>query len=147
MRESKSKDIDGLLLTVQQLPAMRSTLLMHKLGKAVGPALAKMVSGKGVTSLADMDLGGIADGVQMLFDRFSADDLSSLMKELFESSTLEVNGNTFPMMKVFDNEFAGKPGAVLTAIQFALEVNYGDFLGALLANAGKLMKAQSPLKG
>lgn len=138
-RQTQEKEIDGLRFAVQQLPAMRSMRLLHKLARAIGPGLLKSLSGAGDVSagvkVADMDVGDMADGIGMVFDRFSADDLEALIRELFESATVAEGGNTLPLMPVFDNVMAGRPTTVLKAVRFALEVNYRDFFGALLASA------------
>lgn len=147
MRQTKEKEIDGIRFSVQQLPAMRGVLLMHKLARAVGPAMLKALSGAGDSqkgvSIASVDLGGIADSVGLVFDRFSASDLEALIKELFETATLTDGANTFPVMQVFDNVLAGKTSTIFKAIRFALEVNYQDFLGALAASVSALGASQS----
>jgi hypothetical protein len=73
MREAKSIEIGGLTFSVQQLPAMRSMRLLHKLGATVGPALLKMAGGMKGTDLAKMELGGLGEAAAMLFDRLSAE--------------------------------------------------------------------------
>lgn len=136
MLQPKEKDIDGLTFTVSPLPAMRSVKLMHKLAKAIGPALLKSLSGAGGTGPLlekSINLSEAADGIQILFDRFSADDLESLCKELFETSTVRDEQGTFPVMRVFDRVFATRMGTLIKALKFALEVNYQDFFGDLLA--------------
>lgn len=139
-RQTQEKEIDGFRFSVQQLPGMRSLRLMHKLAKALGPGVLKALSGApegagGGVSLGNLDLGNLADGLSLLFDKFSADDFEAVVRELFETATVTENGNTFPMMQVFDNTFAGRPDVVLKAVQFALEVNYKSFFGVFLAAA------------
>lgn len=138
MRESQSKTIDGLTFTVGQLPAMRAVKLMHRLARAVGPAMLKSLAGANVASVKDianldLNLGDAADGVAMMFDKFTENDLEALIRELFETATVVHNGNTVPLMPVFDHVMQGRAGTVMKAVKFALEVNYQDFLGALLA--------------
>jgi len=137
-RQQKEKTIDGLTFTVQQLPAMRSLKLLHRLGKTVGPAMLKALSGapdKAPAKLGSMNVADMADGVALLFDRLSADDAESIVRELFETATVTENGNTFQLMPVFDNVLAGRTATLFKAVKFALEVNYQDFLPALLASA------------
>lgn len=137
-RAQKEKTIDGLTFTVQQLPAMRSLKLMHRLGKTIGPALLKSLSGapSGATvKVGNINVADMADGVALLFDRLSADDAESIVRELFETTMVTENGQTFQLMPVFDNVLAGKMSTLFKAVRFALEVNYQDFLPALLASA------------
>ncbi len=141
-RKSESKGIDGIEFTVTQLPAMRSMKLMHKLARALGPAMAK-AAGAG-TQLGQQDIASFGEAAQAAFDRFSAEDLEALIKELFETATMTLDGNTVPIMPVFNDALAGKPGTILKALQFALEVNYSDFLGGLLASVGALKGPAKP---
>lgn len=131
-RETKSKEIDGTVFTVTQLPAMRGIKLMHKLARALGPAVIKAATGG--NKIGDQDIAGFGDAAQAAFDRFSAEDLDGLIKELFETGTMSLDGNTVPIMPVFNDALAGKLVTVIKAVQFALEVNYSDFLGAFLAS-------------
>ena len=139
--EAKSKTIDGITFTVQQLPYRKSARLMHKLASSLGPALLRSLAGAPLpTSVAgaaeaakELDLSNMAAGMQLLFDRFSADDFDRLVSELFETTTITQGGAEVPLLPVLDTAMAGKHGTMLKAIQFALEVNYGNFFGAFLA--------------
>lgn len=148
MRESQSKEIAGLGVTVQQLPATRSLLLMHRLGRAVGPAMAKAIGGNKLAGLklADLELSGIGEAVQMLFDRFTEQDLTHTLKELFESATISDGTAQLPFLRTMDDKFAGKPEALIQAVGFALEVNYGNFIGALLGFVGAHQAKAPPSK-
>lgn len=153
MRESKTREIDGLSFTVQQMPVKRSIKLMHKLARAGVPALLKAVGttkldGLGETLglkslLENLDLSNFGEAATMLFDKFSESDLDHAMAELFESATVEGEGKTLPVLKALDVVISN-PGTVLKALGFALEVNYGDFSGAFLAAAGTLQPKAAP---
>lgn len=136
-RATQSQDIDGTMFAVSQLPAMRSMRLMHRLAKAVGPALLKAAGGKAV-SLKELDLSNAGEAAQMLFETFSENDFETLIRELLESATVEHEGRTIPLMPVFDVVMAGKPGTILKLLKFALEVNYGSFFGGFLGSVGQL---------
>ena len=146
-RAQKEKTIDGLTFTVQQLPAMRALKLMHKLAKTIGPAMLKALSGAPSTGapikVGNINVAELADGVALLFDRLSEADVESIMRELFETTMVTENGQTFQLMPVFDNVLAGKMSTLFKAVQFALEVNYRDFLPALLASAQAVQAAPS----
>src|SRR4029077_4459958 len=66
MLEPQTREIDGLSLTVTQLPAMRALKLLHKILKAVAPAGAKAASG-GSLSLKTLSLNSLADAAELLF--------------------------------------------------------------------------------
>lgn len=140
MREAQSRTIDGITITVQQLPAMRAMKLAHRLGKSLGPGLLRGLSGvdltKGAAAVSSVDVGSLAPAVEAAFDRFSEEDLERLVRELFETATVQLDGRTAPMLPVFDATFQGKTSTVFKAIKFALEVNYQDFFGALLGAVG-----------
>ncbi len=144
-RKTESKDIDGITFTVTQLPAMRSVVLLHKLTKAAGPALLRTIGNfKDLKTLLTSDVSSLADTVQGLFDRFSADDTVALIRELFETATMSVGGKALPIMPVFDEQLAGKPEVILQAVGFALGVNYASFLGGLRAKLSAAAAEASP---
>lgn len=136
-RATQSQDIDGTVFAVTQLPAMRSMRLMHRLAKAVGPAMLKAVGGKAV-SLKELDLASVGDAAQMVFETFSENDFEALIRELLEGATVDHEGRTIPLMPVFDLVLAGKVGTILKLLKFALEVNYGSFFAVFLGNVGQL---------
>lgn len=143
-RETKTEFIDGLEITVMQLPAKRALKLMHRLAKVLGPAALKAVGGDGLSlkNLATAKLGNLSEAASMIFDKFSESDLDQLLQDLFETARLGVNGKQLPMLTVMDDQLAGKPGALLSMIKFALEVNFGPFLSGFLAS----LAAQAPLR-
>src|SRR6185295_19587028 len=140
MREIDSREIDGVTFRVQQLPVKRAIKLMHKLARAGVPALLKAVGGSDLKklSLSDLDLSSLGDAATMLFDRFSEQDLDQVMQELLEGATLEFEGKELPALKSLDVALRGKPLTLMKGLGFALEVNFGDFLPALLAAGGAL---------
>lgn len=139
MIETKSKLIDGVTVQVTSLTATRSYKVFNVLAKALGPALLKALSGaksteemaSGGLSLGSIDVTGLADGVGILLDRLSPGEWDALVKELFETAYIIKDGKQLPFMQVFEIEFAGKLFSLFKAVQFAVEVNYGDFLGVL----------------
>ncbi len=137
-RQSRTEEIDGVTFTVQQMPAKRALLMLHKITKAIAPALGKSLEGAslGDFKLADLELKNLGDAAQLLFQNFSESDLEQLNSQLLETATVVHEGKELPLMRVFDEVMAGKIGTVLKLLKLALEVNYGDFTGALLATVG-----------
>lgn len=157
-RLTKSKTIDGLTFTVTQLPGMRGALLSWRLGEVLGPALLRALSGvKDLDSLKPdklmetdvKDLGKLLEstsaGVEQLMAKFRPADLEALIRELCDDATVTENGQEMPLMRVFDLVMAGRPATVFKLIQFALEVNFQDFFGGVLARVMAMRKA-SPSK-
>jgi hypothetical protein len=115
------KVIDGVTFQVQQLPAMRATKLLVRLGKILGPAAVAV--------------DDVALGIQKLFDGLDPELLEDLIKSLFDGVQVAdpeiTKGKLTPVMPVFDLLFMGRMGLLFQALKFALEVNYGSFLGDL----------------
>lgn len=155
MQTKQSRTIDGLVFTVQMLPAMRATLMVVRLGKLLGVPLLKSLSGVQATkgaSLKSLDVGQLAQGVDELFGRLSEAEVEDLFKVFFETALVKKDGKEFPLLASFDNALMGKPFTAFKALKFALEVNFGDFFAALpglLAAAGgdSNSVAESPTPG
>lgn len=136
MRTSTTKTIDGVTVTVQQLPGMRGVRMLHRLTKAVGPALAASLVGfKSVKSLKDLGnadvgaiVGGLGDAVQKLFDNLTEAELEQLITDLLEGALVELEGQTIPLTRpIFDKVMTGRAHVALGFTVFAIEVNYGNF--------------------
>ena len=155
MQTKQSRTIDGLVFTVQMLPAMRATLMVVRLGKLLGVPLLKSLSGVQATkgaSLKNLDVGQLAQGVDELFGRLSEAEVEDLFKVFFETALVKKDGKEFPLLASFDNALMGKPFTAFKALKFALEVNFGDFFAALpvlLAAAGgdSTSAGESPTPG
>lgn len=138
MRKTETKAIDGITLTVQQLPAMRALKLMHRLARSVGPAMLRALSGVDLGTaqaspgglMSRVKLDDVATGLQSALAAFSEADLEALVKELFETTMVDRGGQTMPLLPVFDDVFQGAPLTILKAVRFALEVNFGNFFAA-----------------
>lgn len=109
----------GEVFTVAQLPAMRGTKLLVRLGKALGPAFSSMTG----------DLDKVAGA---LFSGLSPDEAEGILRELFATTKV----GTTDLMGVFDMTMQGQFKSLGKLIAFALEVQFGDFFGDLVA-AGK----------
>lgn len=131
-----TREIDGFSFTVSQLPAMKGLLLLHRLTKAIGPALAKVAGAftGGSVKLSDLDVAALAGAVESLFANLPASDFEAITKELLSTATIEVDGKRHELFKGgnsgnFDLYLQGKMGTIFKLIAFAFEVNYGNFFG------------------
>jgi hypothetical protein len=142
VRSVQSRTIDGSTFTVQQLPAMQSVLLLHRLAKTMGGGLLKVLAGAGggggpKVDLRALDVDSLIPAMESFFDRFSEADLERLLRQLLETATVQGKGGEMALLPVFDVELQGKPMTVFKLLAFALEVNYRDFFSALLALASR----------
>ena len=115
-------------IEVQQLDAMRSLRLLHRLTKIVAPAVARMSGGK---SLMEMDVGALGGAADALFANFSEQDLEEITKTLLADSVVRADSREIPCYPVgFNLAFDGHPDLLLKALLFALEVNYKDLFAS-----------------
>jgi hypothetical protein len=69
-----------------------------------------------------------------VLEHVSEDELVEITKKLLGSAT--INGK--PLMPQFEIVLAGQVGTIFLLLKFALEVNYGSFLGDLASKAKAL---------
>jgi hypothetical protein len=145
MIESKTIEIDGATYTVAQLPAFKALKLKWRIMQAIGPSAAKLIAAiVGGGGLARLETDELAPAAKELFDRLSADDLLSFARELLGPATVMADGKLAHVLDVFDIHFAGKLASVYRLIWFALEVNYGDFLGDIKDRLASAITKASP---
>jgi hypothetical protein len=138
MVTTQEKVIDGMHFAITQLPGMKGLRMSQRLGRILGPALAKGLSGMGSVSLdrlteSAVNMETIGEAVAILFDRLSENELEAITRELFASAT--VDGK--PLMAAFDLVMQGKTLTVYKALLFAFEVNFGSFFDELRGLAVK----------
>jgi hypothetical protein len=142
MVKSQSKVIDGITFTVTQLPATRALKLFTKLVEVAGPALEALQKSPG-SGLGDMEVAALGGALSAASSRLGEEGLMQIAAALFELATATWEGAQAPVMARFDVMFQGRLTTLFKAIGFALEVNYGDFLGAL-RNAAPGLSATMP---
>jgi hypothetical protein len=136
-KKTKSDPIDGFVYEVTQLPAREGRGILVALTKVIVPTLGAAIPGAvGASSLADVDLSDIN------FDSLAHTLAESLDESMFARvcdamvGTTEVWGEGFgdagaPLVKWFDDHFAGRYLAMLKWLAFALRCNFLDFFDAL----------------
>lgn len=140
MTETHALDLDGFTYGVTQLPAMRATKLLARLGRLAGPALLQLVGDLRSGGLADADLSGLGETARQFFAGLTDAELESVIRELLGTVTVTtLEGKTAPVMPVFDTHFQGRLDALFRLLWFALEANYGNFFVALAGAAKGLM--------
>lgn len=140
MRETRELEIGGKTYRVTQLPAMRSLKLLNRLGRVLGPALGTLAGAATSSSgLSGMDVGKLGEAAELLFDKLSEKELEDIVLQLTELVECSDGEKSFVLTKPhIDTLFQGDVGGLLKLVAFALEVNYGSFLGELV---GKLRPA------
>jgi hypothetical protein len=130
MLEPQTKQIDDVNVTVTQLPAMRALKLLHRILKAVAPSAAKAMASGDAKKLA---LTNLSEAAELLFDRLSEEDLAAVTKQLLSTAFVTAGDEQRPAVSgdILHGAFDGHIGLLMKVLAFALEVNYGDFLGVL----------------
>jgi len=144
MRETGEKRIKTTLgevvVHVQQLPAMKAFRLLSRLGRDLGPALALFAKGD----------AGIEQGVRLLFEAVTPEELEAVTRELLQGAQLELQTadgrKLVDLLTVFDSEFRGEMGAILQVLVHAVTVNYGNFFAEAVALGQQATAKVSGLK-
>lgn len=122
---SETRTIGGIEITVTQLPARRALRLMTKLARAIIPVLEKGISGADDLIVAMPVIIGQLEPDEA--DQLACDILSNC------SAIAEVNGKraayTFENPTMIDAVFTGNMNALMEALVFGIEVNFGNFIG------------------
>ena len=150
-RETKSKNIGGFEYTCTQFPPQKALRVLTKLTKYLGAPLATLMkntdSKKAMMDqeIASLDIGG---AIMALGASLGDDDLYVLAKDICENVVLGMKDKTPGALSgqlnqtIFDQHFMGGDGLkrLFEVMIFAIEVNYTDFLGDVVAKAN-LVKA------
>lgn len=155
MIESRETVIDGVRYRVSQLGARHALRLLTTLAKVLGPGLGKgldsVLQAKGGGKLAELleaDTSKLQLGpaVEALVDRLDEPTVEAVVNQLADATVLVLGDKAPQLSAVFDAHFAGKLGQMFKWLAFALEVQFGDFFGALgsLAQRGSPRVSTSP---
>ncbi len=140
-QKTEKKTIDGLEFSTTQLTAMKGVALGTRLGRALGPALAKASGLAGTQDVAEL-----APAIGALFSTLDGVEAQALTKDILAATQVEYEGKLILLntTEMIDHVFTGRLGTLLSVIRFALEVNFSDFFTALASvRSGALAKAES----
>jgi hypothetical protein len=127
MRKSETKEIDGLKITVSQLPPRKGFKLAAKLFKFAAPALAAMQPDK------EVDVEQLKPALMGMLQALDDDELDNIMSALFNTAYVirEIDGKPCKFElndgAKIDAAFEGALPAMFQSLMFAIEVNFGDF--------------------
>jgi hypothetical protein len=128
MQENVRKEIDGSPYVFGYLLTSKAVLLVGRLTKLVAPSFGEMISTP-TGSVADMDATKV---LQLFADRLNPEEVLGMAKELCSVVMREASdGNGGLLVVDFENDFRGRPGHMFKVAAQSLEVNAGDFFGAI----------------
>lgn len=129
MKQLVSKNIDGSKYEFQQFGASHSLKVLTKLTKICGESITlAMTATKGSGNFFDREFDSdvLGKAVRSLVDKLDEDQVIDLIEELTARHVL-CDGKQF----VFDAHYEGRLDHLFKVLGAALEVQYGNFFGAL----------------
>lgn len=138
MIESKSKNIDGIEVSVTQWTARLCLHNKFKIAKILGPVFSKLQSNDG--SILDSDISSLGNAITELATQLDGTKLDEFISLIFKQQRF--NGKEYSDSD-FDVIFNDKLSAVYKSIFFVLEVNYKDFF--VKSGIGNLLNKDNPV--
>lgn len=155
--QTREVEIRGRTFRVTQMTPMRSLKLLNKLGKVLGPALARAgaalgAGGEKPEDLLDahIDFGAMGSALAALFQELADDaQFEHVLRGLLSGAVVVADEKVQPLFgadgtgssAVFDAVFADHPADAYKLALFSLEVNYSDFSDAIAAIKGRVLAA------
>ena len=127
MRQPVEKEIDGHSITITMLQPDKALKILTRLVKVVGEPLAVFAEAGGLEAAVTGDL--IKKAVQSLGEKLDEDDVVKTVMELMDC--VIIGGKQGKA--VFNVHFAGNLGHLFKVLAAVLEVQFGDFLGEIVA--------------
>lgn len=143
--ETREEQVGGFTVRVTPHGARAGARLLAKVGRAIGPALSKVVSGTQISkvrtgqeiSVDDVELGDLDGAIEALFAQLTDDAVDALIVEILKCSSIVMPDDSgsdrlFDLSKTteIDRAFTGRLPLMFAVMRFALEVNFGPFFGA-----------------
>jgi len=131
MRETVTKDINGLTYEFYQFSATESLKLLTRIAKIVGGPLAAIVTNPEIQKEAISSQVGDASAraVGSLFEKLDEDFVVDTVKKILSQTVCVGYGRVLP---IFDTHFKRKMGHLFKVLEAAINAEYDDFFGALL---------------
>lgn len=145
MEETYKRTIQGKEFQFNKFGAKQSTRYLAKIMKFVGEPIAMAVGaatkdgGKPLLE-REMDMEVLAKAVGSLMGRFDDPEVLNLIIEISSTPGLLCDG----MRVDFDSFYMGKLDLLLEVVKAALEVQYGNFFGAVTAYLPGQMVGRTP---
>lgn len=140
--KTSTRSIDGMDVSVTQLPARKGLKLAGKLGRIIAPVLSHI---NGVS--LDSDLTALAPALTALFSNLEDRDYDTLLLEILCMTAVVTQGHRHELtsLEKIDFVFGGDMPKLVKVCAYALEVNFGDFIaGGLSASSAPALQAVKP---
>lgn len=132
-RRTEKREVAGLNLSTTQLPVMRATLLVPRLGRVLAPILA--MAGGNLKDAMNAEAGPL---LQAALGALTEQELRELIRDLLAGTTAEIEGKLLPLTSEANIELAFDGVVQLfAACKFAVEVNFHDFFTIAGAQASE----------
>ncbi len=148
--EPKTVIVNGTTYYLTLLPSWDVLELTPLVGKLLAPgiaALAKFADPNAAAQAVDeLDLTGLGDALEKTMKALTAAELRQLSAKVLTGCLVVLdNGNTVPLMPMFNTHFQGKPFAMLKLIAGGVAANFGDFTEGLRTLAARAASKLKPL--
>lgn len=140
--KTSTRSIDGMDVSVTQLPARKGLKLAGKLGRVIAPVLSHIGNVK-----LDSDLTALAPALTALFSNLDDRDYDVLLLEILCMTAVVTQGvrHELTSLEKIDFVFGGDMPKLVRVCAYALEVNFGDFIaGGLSASSAPVLQAVKP---
>lgn len=117
MRKEKETTINGINFKITQLGFADGMELLTTLGRIIGPALSDSKSSANPMAI-----------IGTIVSRLSFSEITQITNKLAKSTRIEREPGRWPTLEP-EVDLAGHYDLTLRWLGFALEANYGDFLG------------------
>lgn len=117
---------------VRPLPYGEGWPLFLRLARVAGPALAEALGTADGGDIGELDVAKVAPALKTLLANLDEETFRSAQDQLAEATEVEVQPGKWPQLStVMELHFSGQYMEALQWLAFALEVNFGGFLGDL----------------
>lgn len=144
MIESRTKEINGSVYTVNQMPARAALRMKARLVRLFGPSLAQLFisDDSNLTTGISFSKDDIVKALMNLSAELNEKEFDKLCVDLLKDYVLK--DDIMLNEREIDIGFAGDLLTLFQVIWFVLEVNYGTFFGG--GGIGNLLENNNPPK-
>lgn len=142
-RETKETRIDDYQVRVTPHAARAATKLFAKIGRVIGPGLAKLKTDGDASSVKDLELSDIGPAISALFTALDDASIDILLADIFKHANItkpdskgQLRMYDLSRLEEIDGAFEGQLLLLFKTVKYVLEVNFGSFFGdkGLLGN-------------
>jgi len=157
MQHQQNRVIDGTEFICTQFGGTDGVVFLAKMGRLCGPALKELIEAVGTgdkggsKGLGDADIGKVGAALALLFEKLDESEIYAIRDKLLRNAQVirkddRGDKTIVPLLPIIDEELRGRTMTFIKLLGFALEVNYGNFTGALQSAASAVGLKVSPSK-